>query len=376
MNILVYNPAALNGGAINILNNFIQDITKDSKNKYWIVVGEEVEDIIRVKNAHISFVNIERSYLKRLRWLYFDMPKFIAKYNIDAVLSFENTCNVFLKNVPQYVYLHQSLQFAPLNTLSWDLYLKIKILNGLLMKYSCKRAAGVIVQTEWMSQAVVNNFNISSSNVHIIPPELPNYNTEDVDRSIISKVKMLSEEGKYIGICVTSAYSYKCLETLVEFVAKYNRSNTSFRICMLFTISPDQNAYARDIYSLAKELHVLQDIIFTGQLTAATLHQLYDFCDALFYSSAVETLGFPLVEAMSHKMRIFAPDLPYVKDVCNKYAVLYQFRDSDHLVKQFIENFNEIPIEESKYKGENFLKAIEILNNHNNLMLNGKISKE
>lgn len=361
MNILIYNPAALNGGAISVLNSFIQDIANDSNNNYWVIVSDEATEVHYVDVPHVSFVRIKRNYINRLKWLYIIIPQFIRDHKIDALISLENTSNILLKRTPQYVYLHQSLQFSPSGVLSWKLYFKIKVINGLLIKFSCRKAAGVVVQTKWMRKAVVDRFGVDGSRIHVVSPHLPKHEGTNYDNAIIEKVKKLQIEKRYVGICVTNASSYKRLETLIHFVTEHNRNPDNVPVHILFTISIDENSYSKNLYNLARKLGISENIIFIGKVSAATLHKLYDTCDAMFYSSSIETFGLPLVEAMSHKLRIFAPNLPYVNDVCGNYATLYNFDDFSNLEEQFKKRCYDDAPQNVKYKGESFLRMIDLI---------------
>ncbi|MFC5531546.1 glycosyltransferase [Cohnella yongneupensis] len=359
MNILIYNPAALYGGAMSILNRCIEDIAQDTVNRYWIVVAKEAEQAVRIDAPHIRYIEISRSYRKRFKWLYANLPSTIRDNGIDAVVSLENTCNLILKSTPQYVYLHQSLQFAPRSILTFKLVLKIKWLNGFLIERSCKKAAGVFVQTGWMRDAVIGEYRVNPNRVFVLPPKQARFEGGKVDDVLLDRLSELKRQGDYLGVCVASPDSYKRIETLIRFVADHNRTNADRPVSMLLTFSPGANGYAKKIEKLAADLLISEFILFAGRLSPVTMDKVYELADGAFCSSGVESLGLPLVEAMSRGLKLFAPDLPYVRDVCGNYAVTYRFDDEKSLLARFKEHRLEPSPAQSTYSGESFIKLME-----------------
>lgn len=359
MNLLIYNPAALHGGAAAILNRFIEDIARDTANRYWVVVGSEAEQVVRVPAPHIRYIEISRSYRSRLKWLYGELAPAIRQHGIDAVLSLENTCNLLLRSTPQYVYLHQSLQFAPNDVLSWKLRLKIKWLNGFLIKRSCRKAAGVFVQTRWMKEAVAGEYGVDSNRVAVIPPKVAHAARGTVNEAVVEKLAARKRGGQLVGVSVTSPDRYKNVETLVRFVAAHNRTSPGRSVCLAITFASDANGYARSLATLAESLGAADDVLFVGRVSPATLEQVYELADAAFCSSAVESLGLPLVEAMSRGLKLYAPDLPYVRDVCGDYAETYRYADEGALLARFRgADAARTPVRDP-YRGESFLKLID-----------------
>lgn len=359
MRILVYNPAALHGGSMRILNNFLNDITKDLENRYFIVISKQALKKLEVQNSsNVKFIPINRSYYSRYKWLYFDIFKFITLYKIDVIISLENVCNIFLNRIPQFVYLHQSLQFASPKVLGIKLFIKAKMLNGFIIKQSCKHAKAVFVQTDWVKQALINNYRIKSNNIFVVPPKVPKFIEGDIKFEIIQLIRILKREKRYIGLCVTNASSYKKLDTLLRFVANNNKRN-SLKVSMIFTISENQSSYASKMKELANNLEISNDVFFVGELNMSTINYLYEESDALFYASAIETLGLPLIEAMSKDLRIFAPDLPYVKDVCRNYAFTYDFDNFESLLETFSKHCFNKPKRHLNYVGLSFKKIID-----------------
>ncbi len=359
LNILVYNPAALYGGAANILNSFIEDIEKDDNNKYFIVISKYIGKTYSNYKGKVHFIEISHNYFYRFYWLYFKIYKIIKKYDINAMISLENTCNIFLRKIPQYIYIQQSLQFASLKNLSLKLFIKIKIINNLLMYFSCKRASKIFVQTNWMKKAVGEKYKISEYKIDVIRSKTYKGNPGPIQYDIINRIYKLREEGNYIGLCVTGAEKYKNIEILIEFVYQANKFH-NLNVILLLTIEQNPRGYAGKLQRLVKRYALEKQVLFIGTHSGETIETLYKIANALFYSSSIETVGLPLIEAMKHKLRIFAPDLPYAREVCGEYAFLYKFDDGYSLLQVFLKFLSSTPKEsKEKYRGDSFMNMID-----------------
>lgn len=362
MKILVFNPAAIMGGAIDILNAFLHDVSKDKINIYYIVISDEVQGIAEPNSSNIIFTKIRRNYKSRLKWLYLEMPRYIHANGINTILSLENTCNILYNKVPQYIYLHQSLQFAPLRHLTLRNALKLKIINGFLIKLSCRRAKKIFVQTEWMRQAVKTNIKVLDDRIEVVrPPQMKN-SSGTVDDLLLDKIRQLKDKGYFIALAVTGPDKYRLVETLIYFAGLWKKHQIQ-PLTLILTISGDENGYSQWLKEIAAGVGLNKvEIMFAGRVSKATLSKLYGLSDALMYSSYIETVGLPLLEAMQVGLPIFAPNRPYAKEICANYAFFYECGNPDSLYEIFKLHRCSKPGTGFVYESDSFKKIIDSMN--------------
>ena len=69
-----------------------------------------------------------------------------------------------------------------------------------------------------------------------------------------------------------------------------------------------------------------------GPVPRQELGELYRAATALVMPSLAETIGLPLVEAMSAGTPVMAADRPYAREVCGKHAMFFEPTDPDAFV--------------------------------------------
>ena len=110
MKIMVVDVAAEHGGAVTILNQFIDEFKADKENEYYVILS--VLDYQDTENVH--FIKLEWVKRSHLHWLFFDriyIKKIINRIHPDTVLSLQNK-TVSSGRIPQDVYFHNVLPIA------------------------------------------------------------------------------------------------------------------------------------------------------------------------------------------------------------------------------------------------------------------------
>ena len=89
MNILVYDIAAEEGGAVSVLKAFYEQHKRDKQNRYVYLLStyhlEETDNI-----TVVNVPQIKKSWFHRLAFDNFGAKKYIKAYQIDEVLSLQN----------------------------------------------------------------------------------------------------------------------------------------------------------------------------------------------------------------------------------------------------------------------------------------------
>ncbi len=85
---------------------------------------------------------------------------------------------------------------------------------------------------------------------------------------------------------------------------------------LALTLHPERDAVLRQDLSEMIERHALR-IEDLGQMSHADLLQTYHQAGALLFPSFAESFGIPLIEAAAAGLPILAPELDYVRDVCD-----------------------------------------------------------
>jgi len=160
MRIVVNDIAASEGGALTILeslSNYIRSC--DHVNEWIFLLGGDLipEDTnIRVR----VFPKVKGSWLHRLTFDFIVGRREIAALNPDVVLSLQNTL-VSGVACPQVVYVHQPIPFQTTKKFSFvrrgeRLLAVYQHIIGRVIKKSVSQASHVIVQTEWMRDAILD----------------------------------------------------------------------------------------------------------------------------------------------------------------------------------------------------------------------------
>jgi len=305
MKIVVNDIAADSGGVLSVLKDFYKYIRdNDTENQWYFLVGGDFiqsTDRIRV----IQLPQVKNSYLKRLCFDFLTGRKLINAINPDVVFSLQNTITFGVK-APQAVYEHQPLPFQSVKNYSFfkaaerRMAMYQHLIGGIIMN-SVKHAAKVIVQTEWMREAIVDKCRIPASRIVKIA-----LNVEDLGRFRVD-IPRRSDLFFY----PTSAVPYKNISCICDAAALLEKKGLSFEIRLTVPQQRKQN-----------------HISWIGQVPREEV--MRQFCEAaLVFPSYIETFGYPLVEAAQMGAIVLAADLPFAHEVLGDYENAYFFDPFD-----------------------------------------------
>lgn len=311
MKLIVNDIAASEGGALSVIKDFYQFINDNEIGKQieWLFIlntqlFEETSNIkIRIfKKGHFS-------WLRRLWFDNFIINRISKEYNADGIISFQNTVS-FTSRLPQMVYMHQVIPFQKEKRFSFFkkseyFYAISQYIIGFIIKRSIRKADVAVVQSAWLKQLVASQTD-SKLNKIIVNPIECSIDTEAVLNSV-------SEEFNHTHFFYPA---FECIYKNQQVIRQACAilENKGIDVTVELTID-SQYPESKSIKSCGKLPH--EQVM--KKLCRATL----------IFPSYLETVGLPLVEAMSVNALILAADCQYARETLNGYPNAYFFNPFD-----------------------------------------------
>lgn len=322
MRIIVLDYAADSGGALSILNDFYDYILKNAPHHEWVFVVSTAKLLPYEHVKIMHFPDIKKSWLNRIIWEKRYLKKVIYEEKADIVFSLQNLIVPGL-NLPQIVYVHQSIPFQNVKNFSFcnheerllAIYQKI---IGRKIWWSIKNANAVIVQSHWMKEAILKKLCDCRDKVFVIRPS--------VDLKLLANKNLVSSESATRNNVSTFFYpagalTYKNFDCLIKAAYRLLENNINdFRIVL--TLKGDENSYAARIKKMATGLG--ERVLFAGKMSREEVFKMYQ-SSVLVFPSYIETFGLPLLEATLLGSIVLASDCPFSREILRGYQNAYYF---------------------------------------------------
>jgi len=363
LKILVIDTSARKGGALSILKDFLKYIDQNDNGINWVFVISTRDIIAHNKNIEIITSKFPvLNWLFRILWEMFAVPFLISRKEIDIVISLQNTA-MFITRKPVVLYVHQSLPFTEEKVkLPLRKMFKITFLRFFIGK-SARRSEKVIVQTEWMKNALVRTYSISDKQVVVIPPS--------VGRLVCKKTDVSNDCFKFFYPAGASSYkNFKVIIKAAEILKK--EGCTKFKIYL--TIKGNENRYAAHIKNEILVKGLGDSLKLVGYIERAKVLNMYCSC-ILVYPSLIESFPLPLLEARMLGSVVISSDKPFAREILYNYQKGFFFNpyspeDLAQKMKYVMDNFskiNEIGFREEDFERysekETWGKIVRLLNN-------------
>jgi glycosyltransferase involved in cell wall biosynthesis len=210
----------------------------------------------------------------------------------------------------QTVYLHQSLQFAPvkfsfLKKEERTCAIRQRIICQLIRK-NLRRADEVIVQTRWMKKNTAQWTGIPESRIHVESPRLLEYEAQ-IEKSAIRNPRKF--------FYPANGHIYKNHRIIIE-ACKLLKRDGIYDYHISFTLNPSDNGFVKSLYDEVRKEQL--PISFIGYQDQDAVFTKYAE-QTLLFPSYIETFGLPLQEAKAFIAPIIASDCPYAHDVLEGY---------------------------------------------------------
>lgn len=318
--IFVNATACTSGGVLTILNQFIENIKiYDRENVYYIFSTKNID--VNLDNVNI-ITNIKgKKYLDRIKWDLFGVKRWAKEKNIrpKLIISLQNT-GVRFNNVKQMIYLHQPLPFA--TEFNWNFFDSDERLLWLYkniyrfwIRLTVKKDYNIIVQTEWMKEALVKK-NYNEKKILIAKPDINNIQVENI---------RTKESGSKILFYPAANYKYKnhmiIIKAVRNILDKNNLNEYNFKV--VFTLSKESNIYK---YVLKNGLEKYFE--FIDSVSYETVLSYYKSCQVVLFPSYIETFGLPLIEGSKFGKKILVSNCSYSREILSEYS-LAKFLDYD-----------------------------------------------
>lgn len=328
MNILVYDVAADTGGAATILENYYHTHLDDSYNHYYYLLS--TYHLENTENSTIlSYPVIKKSWLNRIIFDCFKSKKLIKKYHIDQVYSLQNTMLPTFKGY-QTIYVHNALPFSEyrFSVKEFKMWLYQNIIGKLIIR-SIKKADKVIVQTEWMKEAIFDQCKVRDKvEVHFPKVEIP------------KGVSYKGNDKKYFFYPANSA-PFKNHEVVVEACKLLSKENIN-NYEVIFTLNGNENERISRLKAEAEHHHL--NIRWIGIIPREDVFKWYEK-SVLIFPSYIETIGLPIYEAMQVGSPIIVTNCGYAKSLSSNYERKKNFDFNNYF--QLAESIKSICVTES-----------------------------
>ena len=299
MRIVVNDIAASTGGAMTVLRDFYRCVCEnDTENEWIFLLGDryfEETDNVKI----IPMPQIKKSGIKKMWFDFVAGRKYISALKPDVVFSLQNIITFGLK-VPQVTYVHQSIPFQTTKKFSFlkGSERKLAVIQygiGGIIKASAKKSNHVIVQTEWMKEAVCQQCRIPSKRVSVVMPQVKSFT---VTESVFNASAFFYPTAP--GIYKNNAAVFVASEQL-------SQKGLSFNVTMALPEEKSRGC-VRCVGRLPYEEVVAH------------------YCSStLIFPSYIETFGYPLAEARQAGAIVLAADTAFSREVLAGYENAYFF---------------------------------------------------
>lgn len=354
--VFINATAATEGGALTILRQFLEGISKYSSNNIIYYIFCSLKELEGYESENIKIINNikGKKWLDRIKWDLWGLKNWSKKKDIkaDFIISFQNTGVRYRKNIKQLIYLHQSIPFSEGN--NWDIFSKnerslwfYKNVYKKIIKYSLKNNSYIVVQTEWMKNAVIDQFNWNPKKISAIKP--------NIEKISIEKVPKIGFNGNKFHIFYPAHnINYKNHELIIKVLEyiKNNNQDMYDNLVVHFTFDRNLNNNRNALLiNLIENLQVDRPIKYEGKISYERVLSFYRSCDLLVFPSYIETFGLPLIEAACFGLPILVSDLDYAKEVIGDYDGV-RFLDYKN-AKLWAENIIDLCNKRIKYEPYN-----------------------
>lgn len=354
MRIVVNDIVAVpeSGGVFSILEDFYNKIINQQDKNEWIFLLSD-KYFFETKNVKIMvFPEIKKNWFKRIQFELYTGKNVIKNLKPDVYLSLQNTMTLGLQNCRCITYVHQPLFYQKNITFSFlkkserNLAIHQRLI-GRFINYTLKKTKPeIVVQTNWMKEALVAQKVSIDKRVHVIPPQL--------DLSFSKSVPELNHSFFYPSII----RPYKNHSLIIKAIKSLSKQNDNFVV----KITGNSNELSFIHGAIPKQID------FTGIINREKVFEEYKK-SVLIFPSLMETYGLPLMEAKLSGTLIFAADLNYAHEVLGEYPNAYYFNpykeeELSNLMLKFlngdlkIKRINSLDIKHSNNDLYHFVTAV------------------
>jgi len=332
---LLFNACVLRSeGGVSLLLHFIDSfLTQDVQLKIFLFLNPEL--VTRVEqqfgdrfDTRLQIIPFRpEGSIKRFWWEQVTLPQILRREQIDTLFSFSNTGPLF-PGCRQILYMQQSIPYTeyrpPTHQLDWMGFTWTFRFLVALAQWGSDR---IVVQTSWLIPPLrASVFNTIPVDRYVVSlPGLPDHGIEPGETArVIEQLKTLKAHGRILLFYPTFLAPYKKIPALLRAFAML-KLQTNIPVSLVLTVAPDSREYfpcKTEVFGTLAELGLDDtDVILTGALSRADVSACYTLSDCLVFPSVVETLGIPLLEAMTQGLPIVAADMAYAREVCGPAAL-------------------------------------------------------
>jgi glycosyltransferase involved in cell wall biosynthesis len=297
MHLAVDAVGNVGGGGLVVLRDTLKALLRENSVDRITVFSSPGIGILDDVAHRVEIVEVEgaaTSYVQRVAWYLDTCARKAREIGADILLCM-NGMGWGISGVPAVHFVQQSLPFSPeaLSRFSWSDRIKYSLVRKLTL-FSIRRSACTVVQTPWMKSLVHARIG-------------PHHRVEIVFPAGVGEkeVGSASPPGPPKLLYVGSMSPHKNIEVMLEGFGLLRKRIPSAEMILTIEARPGLTA---------------PGLSFVGQLSREDLFRTYSEATLLVMPSLVETVGLPLVEAMSMGLPVLAADRPYARDVCGSAA--------------------------------------------------------
>ncbi len=307
------------GGGARHLENFLRALSADPQGHTFLVLVRSSENL-HVHSSAVVLKNPGGIFSKNpvFRFIHDQvlLPFRLWFGKFDAVVSLANFGPVF-SPAPHILFERNALHFwdGPQGA-TFHLSFAERCRRWLIEK-TARRATLIVAPTHAMVAGMQSKLpSIPKSKFSVLPHGF------DLETSVGHVTK--AHDCRGLKLLYVAHYAwYKGFEFLLRAVAELKRRNVDFRLSLTLGKETDSTTVA-SLSALAKDLGVLDSLVFLGRIPSNQMGSFYRDADALVFPSLCESFGFPLLEAMGNRVPVVATDLLVCREICGGAALYYQ----------------------------------------------------
>lgn len=344
MNVLVMASTIKMGGAKTIYNQFISHLPEYIGSDKYLVYVSEALDKPEIPNVEYVVNHITRGY-KLLQYERIHLSEDLAKkgFKPDMIISLQNNGYKYIKDCKQVVYYHQAIPlydgfYNPFCHFERILFY-YKFVYPHVMKSTWANDTIFAVQTPVVKERFAKTFGISQDRINTFFPDMEKINSLNVESYDWG-------DNNFHFIFVGEGMKYRNEITLVKAVKELYTVDKSVanRVRIHVLSSKHKN---KNVVPTIEKLGLEKNFIFEGIVEHSKLLEYYKSATALLFTSVIETVGLPLIEAAAFGIPVLSSNIDFARYVIGGYEGATFVEPYDG--KSWVREIEKVCIEKKQY---------------------------